>query len=137
MSRRERHDWFWHVGNDFTQLTVELSPRQVHAAARRFWQPRVDVLEDEFAFVLKAELAGVKIEDIQLTYDPIEHRIVIRGVRHEEDLTQGSRVGIHQLEIFYGEFEKELTLPARARVLPDQIQAHYKNGFLLVIVPKA
>lgn len=137
MSRRERHDWFWHVGHDFTQLTVELGPRQVAAAARRYWQPRVDVLEDSQAFAIKAELAGVRIEDIHITYDPIEHRIVLRGVRLEEELAHDSRVGIHQLEIFFGEFEREIMLPNPARVLPDQIQAHFRNGFLLIVVPKA
>lgn len=137
MSRRERHDWFWHVGNDFTQLSVELIPRQVTAAARRYWQPRVDMLEDEHAFVIKAELAGVRIEDIHLTYDAVQHQVIIRGVRHEEELAHQGRVGIHQLEVFYGEFERELPLPERARVMPDRIQAHFKNGFLLVVVPKA
>lgn len=137
MSRRERHDWFWHVGNDFTQLTVELTPRQVPVSARRFWQPRVDVLEDEVAFVLKAELAGVRIEDIHLSYDAIEHRIMIRGVRQEEELAHQGRVGIHQLEVFYGEFDREIDLPARARILPDQIKAQYRNGFLIIVVPKA
>ena len=137
MSRRERHDWFWHVGNDFTQLTVELTPRQVPVSARRFWQPRVDVLEDEVAFVLKAELAGVRIEDIHLSYDAIEHRILIRGVRQEEELAHQGRVGIHQLEVFYRLAVTYFSSGSRARIMPDQIQAQYRNGFLIIVVPKA
>jgi len=73
------------------------------------------MLEDEHAFVIKAELAGVRIEDIHLTYDAVQHQVIIRGVRHEEELAHQGRVGIHQLEVFYGEFERELPLPERAR----------------------
>lgn len=136
MARRDLNDWFWHVTGDFTRLTVDPSPTQVSVVANRYWQPRVDVLEDGRVILIKAELAGVNIENIHLAYVPDEHCIAMRGVRHEENVLERGRVGIHQLEVFYGDFERNIPLPKNARIDPERIHASFKNGFLIVLVPK-
>jgi HSP20 family protein len=136
MSRKDLNDWFWHVSAEFTGLVVEPGARQVSVAANKFWQPRVDVLEDSYVLLIKAELAGVKIDDIHLVYVADEHMIQLRGVRHEENPSEMTRIGIHQLEVFYGEFERDIALPRHARIDPERIQASFRNGFLMVLVPK-
>lgn len=136
MARRDLNDWFWHVTGDFARLSVEPAPSQVSLAKNRFWQPRVDVLEDSQVILIKAELAGVNIENIHLGYLPDEHSIVLRGVRNEESVLEMGRTGIHQLEIFYGDFERDIPLPRSAQIDPSRIQASFKNGFLIVLVPK-
>ena len=136
MPRRDLHDWFWHVSADFTHLSVERLPQRLGVVANRFWQPRIDVLEDDRVIVVKAELAGVRIENLHLAYAPGDHTIVMRGVRNEEDLLEMGRTGIHQLEIFYGEFEREIQLPAHTQIDPERIHASFKNGFLIVLAPK-
>lgn len=136
MARRDLNDWFWHVTGDFTRLTIDPSPTQVSVVPNRFWQPRVDVLEDNRVILIKAELAGVNIEDMHLAYLPEEHSVVLRGIRHEECVLEMGRVGIHQLEVFYGDFERDIPLPKSARIDPERIQASFKNGFLIVLVPK-
>lgn len=136
MARRDLNDWFWHVSADFAQLSVKRVPGQVSMAAGRFWQPKVDVLEDERVIVIKAELAGVKIDDLQLGYSPDDHSVMLRGVRREEDPIEMGRTGTHQLEVFYGEFEREIPMPASCAIDPEHIHASLKNGFLIVLVPK-
>ncbi len=136
MARRDLNDWFWHVSAEFTGLVVERGPRQVSVAANRFWQPRVDVLEDSRIILIKAELAGVLIEDIHLVYVADEHTIQLRGSRQEENPPEMTRIGIHQLEVFYGEFERDIALPRGAQIDPERIQASFRNGFLMVLVPK-
>lgn len=96
----------------------------------------MDLIEEDRRFLLKAELAGVRAEDISLMYLPERHSIILRGVRPERDFTGDAHVGVHQLEIQYGEFQREIRLPD-SRIESDSIRAQYRNGFLLILVPKA
>jgi len=84
---------------------------------------------------LKAEIAGVRGEEIQLLYLPERHSMLLKGVRIEEDYSDGIRTGIHQLEIFYGEFQREVRLPDTP-IDESNVRAQYRNGFLLVMIPK-
>jgi len=136
MARREIDEWFWQVGSELQRLSDELYRSGRTVISRRFWEPKVDLLEDASNLIIKAELAGIRGEDIQLLYVPERHSILLRGVRREEDFPDSSRTGIYQLEIYYGDFEREIKLP-EIPVDPDGIKAHYRNGFLLVLVPKA
>lgn len=136
MPRRDLDEWFWQVGTELQRLSDEMIRPRRTIAGRRFWEPKIDLVEyDSGAYMIKAELAGVKADDIQLLYVAERHSILLRGVRQEEDSTESVRSGIYQLEIYYGEFEREIKLPDEA-IDPDGIRAQYKNGFLLVVVPK-
>ncbi len=135
MAHRDIEEWFWQVGNEMQRLTEELASGRPKVASARFWEPRIDLCEDERRFILKAEIAGVKGEDIQLLYIPERHSLLLRGNRPEEDPTDGNRTGIYQLEIYYGEFQREVPLPD-IPIVADGIRAQYRNGFLLVMIPK-
>src|SRR5690242_15164064 len=109
MPRRGVDEWFWTYG-DLQRLQGELLRTRPVVASGTCWEPRVDVIEDERNFVIKAEIAGVRGEDIQLLFLPDRHSIVIRGSRMDDiDASKGRRV--HQLEIPFGEFAKEVVLP--------------------------
>lgn len=131
MSRRDE-DWFWAVGADLQRAVSEFRPRLAHG---RSWEPRIDLLEDDRHFVIRAEIAGVRGEDIHLQYTPERHALILRGHRPEPETTQDDHVGFYQLEIYYGDFYREIRLPDVA-VDPDGIKAQYRNGFLLILVPK-
>lgn len=135
MARREFEEWFWQTGSDLLRMTEELSQGRPMVATARHWEPRVDLLEEEHRFLIKAEIAGVRAEDIELLYIPDRHAILLRGFRPEEDFSDSGKVGLHQLEIFYGEFQREIKLPNVA-IDASGIRAQYRNGFLLVMVPK-
>lgn len=135
MPRREIEEWFWQLGGEIHSLNEELTAGRPKLARARFWEPRIDLIEEDHRLLLKAEIAGVNGEDVQLLYLPERHSIVIRGVRPEEDPTDGNRTGIHQLEIYYGDFQREVQLPD-IRIDPNGIRAQYRNGILLVMIPK-
>jgi HSP20 family protein len=135
MSRREVDERFWQVTGDLQQLAEELSGVRPRVANARYWEPKVDLIEEQSQFLVKAELAGVKVDDIGLIYIPERHSLLIRGVRQEADLSDGCRQGAHQLEIYYGEFQREIKLPD-SPIEPKSIRAQYKNGFLYVLIPK-
>ena len=134
MSRRSLEDWFWQVSGDeliITQ-TVELNFR----LRRQFWEPKADLFEDDHHFIMRVELAGVRAEDIQIIYVPDKHSLIIRGIRHEDELPGAEKKGCHQLEIYFGEFLREIPLP-NIPVEPRSIRATYRSGFLYVLVPKS
>jgi HSP20 family protein len=135
MPRREVDEWFFQVGNELHRITEELTAGRPRVASGRAWEPRIDLIEESDRFLLKAEIAGVRGEEIQLLYVPERHSLTLRGNRDEEDYSDGTRTGIHQLEIFYGEFQREVRLPD-VPIDPTQIRAQYRNGFLLVMIPK-
>jgi HSP20 family protein len=135
MARREVEEWFWQVGSDLQRMSDEMHRFRPAVAAGKAWEPRVDVIEDEHRIIIKAEIAGVRGEDIQLLYVPERHSVLIRGLRREEDFEDGERTNFYQLEIFYGPFQREVKLP-EVSVRSDEIRASYRNGFLLVQIPK-
>jgi HSP20 family protein len=135
MASREVEDFFWQVGSNLQRLNEELQRSRPGLAQGKFWQPNVDLMEDERRFLLKAEISGVRGEDIQLLYLPERHSMLVRGMRREEDIPEDGGRGWHQLEIPYGQFAREVRLPD-IPIDADNIRAQYRNGFLLVVIPK-
>ena len=135
MARREIDEWFWQVGGDLERIGEELMQGRPKVAPGKCWVPKVDVIEESRRLLIKAELAGVRGEDIHLLYIPERHALLLRGHRPEQDFSDGNRTGIHQLEILYGPFEREIALP-HVTVDPDGMKAQFRNGILLVMLPK-
>jgi len=135
MPQRDVDEWFRQVTGDLQPFAEELSGTRPRVASARYWEPRVDLIEEQSQFLVKAEIAGVRADDIELIYMPERHSLLIRGFRTEGDTSEGCRRGAHQLEIYYGEFQREVKLPD-SPVDAKSIRAQYKNGFLYVQIPK-
>lgn len=95
------------------------------------WAPPLDVVEDKDAFTIRAEIPGMKREDIEVSIQ--DGALVISGERQEEKVNEGSEV--HRKERYYGRFSRALTLPVA--VSSDKVKASYKDGVLTVTLPKA
>jgi HSP20 family protein len=102
----------------------------------RFWQPRVDVYETVDSIVVKAELAGMKPNEINVTLEAEDRVLKISGERTEEDEERLNRIRCYQLEVYFGPFERQIILPGDARIDRDAITATYRDGFLIVTLPK-
>ncbi len=99
--------------------------------ATRTWAPRLEVQEDKDTFSVRAELPGLKREDIEVALN--ENELVISGERKAETVGEGTEV--HLRERSYGKFSRTLTLPSA--LATDQVKAAYKDGILTVTLPKA
>lgn len=98
--------------------------------SRGAWAPAVDVYETEGReVVLKADLPGLKREDIDLTFE--NHTLTVRGTRHREDGI--SDEACHRVERLYGPFSRSFTLPPT--VDASGVRAEYKDGVLTVTLP--
>jgi HSP20 family protein len=94
------------------------------------WLPAVDVFDAKDAVVLKAELAGMDPDDIEIEVD--DNVLTIRGERKFEEKVDEDRY--YRVERRYGSFSRSLALPQGVRA--DDIEANYEDGVLEVRVPK-
>jgi HSP20 family protein len=93
--------------------------------------PAVDVIEKDNDVVLKAELPGLKPEDIQIT--ATDDSITMKGeFKKEEESKEG---GFIRRERRSGQFFRTIAMPANIK--PDQVKASFKNGLLEIDAPKA
>ena len=95
------------------------------------WSPSVDIEEEEDKYVIKADLPGVEKEDIEVK---LENNVLsIRGEKKTEKET-GKGTKRHRTERFHGTFARSFTLPETVKA--DQVDASYKDGVLLLTIPK-
>ncbi|GAB4464549.1 MAG: Hsp20/alpha crystallin family protein [Armatimonadaceae bacterium] len=97
----------------------------------RLWSPTVDVAENENEVVLRAELPGMKQEDIdiELTGDTL----TIRGERKFEN--EERKENMIRVERSYGKFQRSFTLGVPIK--SDDVKASYRDGVLEIVLPKS
>ena len=94
------------------------------------WTPALDVIENKDNFVVKAELPGMKKEDIEVSLH--DGSLSISGERKSE--TKHEDAEVYRAERFFGRFQRTVTLPTP--VATDKVKAQYKDGVLTITLPK-
>lgn len=97
----------------------------------RGWNPSIDLYETPEAFVLEADLPGVKEEDVTVNVENDD--LVLQGWRSLEKSHSDGR--FHTMERSSGHFMRQMKLPES--VEKDAIKAEFKDGVLRVMLPKA
>lgn len=97
------------------------------------WMPPVEIVEQPDALVLTAELPGLDAKDIDVSFE--DDVLTIRGEKHEEKHEEREEPKFHMFERYYGSFSRSFTLPRR--IDPARIVAEFRNGVLMVTMPKA
>lgn len=95
------------------------------------WSPLTDIYEDDDNFKLKVDLPGVKKEDVKISY--ADGQISISGERKQENESKNSKY--HRVERTYGKYYRSFTLPTK--ILEDKIEAEFKDGQLVINIPKS
>ena len=94
------------------------------------WTPPLDVYEDKDHFTVKAELPGMKKEDIEVSFH--DGSLSISGERKTE--TKHEDAEVYRSERFFGRFQRTVSLPAA--IAADKVKASYKDGILAITLPK-
>ena len=105
------------------------SPRR---RLEEFWAPAIDVQETKDQITVKADLPGLRQEDI--TVSVLGTTLTITGERKHETEQKASEGQFHRIERISGTFQRVLELPSR--VDAEGVKATYRDGVLTVTVPK-
>ena len=100
-------------------------------AFARTWAPAVDIFEDREGIMVRADLPGLRLEDIdiELTGDTL----TLKGERKFQDAQR--KDGYVHVERAYGQFRRSFTIGSPVR--NDAVKASYKDGILEVYLPKS
>ena len=94
------------------------------------WAPRVDIIENEKEYLIKAELPEVKKEEVKVTVE--DGSLTLRGERKQEKEEKNKK--FHRIERCYGSFTRSFKLPEN--VDETKIDASYTDGILNLKIPK-
>lgn len=95
------------------------------------WAPTVDISEDEKEYLIKAEIPEVDKKDVKVMLQ--DGVLTLQGERKQEKEEEGRK--FHRIERSYGTFVRAFTLPEE--VAEDKLKAEFKDGMLLVHLPKS
>jgi HSP20 family protein len=101
------------------------------ASASNAWYPPVDILESREAYLIRAELPGMKKEDINLELR--NGAVTLSGERKFDEPAEG--VEYHRAERVAGKFLRSFYLPQSIK--QEDMKATYRDGILEIHVPKA
>lgn len=95
------------------------------------WAPPVDIFEDNDKYIVKAEVPGMRKEDLNVSLDG--NTLNISGERKaEEEKREGES---YRSERYFGHFQRSVTLPMAVKA--EKIEASYKDGVLSIQLPKS
>ena len=92
----------------------------------RLWYPAADVYQTSDGWIVKVELAGVSVEDVEID---IQGKVLsIIGARKDRSCAVG--VSFHQMEITYSRFVKTLQFPSA--IEGARIEHNFEDGILII-----
>ena len=124
---REFNKMFNSLGNRFGLSKKEDNEEYENAV----WMPLTDIYEDKDNYFIKADLPGVKKDNLKISY--IDGTLSLSGERSEEKETNDLKS--HRIERSFGKYYRSFNLPKEIK--EDNIKAEFKDGQLTVTVPKA
>lgn len=93
-------------------------------------KPKINISEDEKNYNIEAELPGITKEDIEINYADEVLTISAQRQNKKED----KAANYHRVESYYGTLRRSIHIP---NVNKDGIEASFKDGVLVITLPKA
>ena len=124
-----RSSYFDNFGDVFNGF---FHPPLTHRSVRKARIPAVDVAETDTAYQVKAELPGIRKEDLDVTVDD---GVLTIKAEHNDNQEQTGNGQLIRQERPYGKFVRSLRLGAN--VDEETITAEYRDGVLHITLPKA
>ena len=92
--------------------------------------PAVEIVEEKDDLVVKAEIPGIKKEQLEINLS--DHLLTIQGEKKEEE--EVKKKGYYYSERVYGSFSRTIELPCDVKA--EKAKASFKDGVLEVRLPK-
>jgi len=119
------------VRDDFDRIVEKFFKPEVDFWEGKTKAPLVDVYEEKDAIVVKAEIPGVKKEELEVSVT--DDTITLSGKKKDEK--EVKKENFYRKEIREGSFFRTIPLPCR--VDREKVKASYKEGILEITLPKA
>jgi HSP20 family protein len=125
-------DDFERAASNFEKTIDEMfrSVSPMFTLCERSWTPQMDIYETSEEIIIRAEIAGVEKDDLEVEIN--SKAVKISGNRCE--LPRIDNATYRLAEIQYGRFERTLYLPAP--IDTDVVTSSYSNGFLQIRLAK-
>ncbi len=94
------------------------------------WTPAIELQETETELLLKAQLPGIKPEELDIQVS--ENAVFLSGEHQEETKTEEK--GIFRSEFHYGQFKRVIPLPSTIK--REQVKAEMVSGLLTLTMLK-
>jgi len=118
------------LGEPFDRLFQEAFERSTGESNLTSWAPAVDIYETEHELVVKADLPGIKPEDLDIRVE--NNVLTIRGERKfEKKINEDNFL---RFERSYGSFSRSFSLANTVNA--EAIRADYNQGVLKITLPK-
>jgi HSP20 family protein len=126
----------WDPWREFQNIQDEMSrvferafgPIKTPKIAR--WTPAIDMYDKDDSIVIKAELPGIKPNEVELSI--VDNSLKIKGERkYGEEVREEN---YYRMEQHYGSFERVIPLPTEVKV--EEVKATYHDGILDIVLPK-
>ncbi|HJL17416.1 MAG TPA: Hsp20/alpha crystallin family protein [Sandaracinaceae bacterium LLY-WYZ-13_1] len=118
----------WDPFSEISRLQSDLN--RLWGESRTGFTPAVDIFEEDDAIVMRAEVPGMKAEDLHVHVD--NGVLTLSGERSLEN--EEKRERYHRIERSYGSFSRSFVLPKS--VDGDAIEANLEEGVLALRLPK-
>ena len=96
-----------------------------------YWNPAVDVIEEEKKYVLSMDLPGLGKDDVKIAVE--SNTLRISGEKRHEN--EEKKKNYHRCERYYGKFERSFNLGKE--IDSEKVEANFKDGVLSIELPKA
>jgi HSP20 family protein len=93
------------------------------------WAPEVEIFQKNNELIIKADLPGLKRDEV--TVEVTDDAVTIQGERRRE--TEEEREGVYRSERSYGSFYRVIPLPEGA--ITEQAKATFRDGVLEINMP--
>ena len=135
---------FSNLGRRVNKVTDQLMQKgYFNFCPSETWTPSVNLYENDAAYLVCVDLAGVDKEKIDV--EVLDNQLTLKGTREvpmsDATLAEAAQAGhprrlrVHLMEIDHGSFSREVELPHG--VNRHEITATYRNGMLWVEIPKS
>lgn len=132
MFRRSSTPSIWRemerMQREMNRLFTDYSPTRYRSAPS---YPAMNLWADEESVIIRAELPGLKPDDLDISID--EGDLTLSGRRHPEEMPEDATY--HRQERNYGSFTRSIRLPFKIEA--DDVEATMKNGVLTLMLPRA
>jgi HSP20 family protein len=96
----------------------------------RFREPAIEIYEEKDDVIIKADVPGMKKEDLDINISGT--LLTIKGEKKQEE--EVKKKGYYYSERSYGSFLRTIDLPKEVQI--DKARAHFKDGVLELRLPK-